>query len=175
MGTNKKKGENVTPSPEDSMETSAARPGHHEGPARYPQPLERVGLADVLSIAGLPATTLSVSSAVAMAAVAGLLLRSRATRELFALPVAGAPQRPEVASIPEPGAAPPTPSAAPVQVQASQAESEPTAAPPQAESQGGSCSAPLLGSSASASGLGDLMLLGTVVGSLLISSRLRRR
>ncbi|MCH8186687.1 MAG: hypothetical protein IH862_11360 [Chloroflexi bacterium] len=94
----------------------------------------------------------------------------------LAAQVAGVPQRPEVAGTPEPGAVPPTPSAAQVQVQASQAGSEPTAGPPQAQPQGGmGCTAPLLGSSASASGLGDLMLLGTVVGSLLISSRLRRR
>lgn len=90
--------------------------------------------------------------------------------------VANAPQRPEVVSIPEVGAAAPTPSAAQVQVQASQAGPEPTAAPPPAEPQGGiGCNASLRGSSASVSGIGDLMLLGTVVGSLLVSSRLRRR
>ena len=94
----------------------------------------------------------------------------------LAAQVAGATQRPEVASAPELGAVAPTPSAAQVQVQASQAGSEPTPAPPSAEPQGGmGCNAPLRGSSTSVSGLGDLMLLGTVVGSLLISSRFRRQ
>lgn len=70
----------------------------------------------------------------------------------------------------------PAQSATQIQVQASQAGSEPTAAPPPAEPQGGMrCATPLRGSSTTASGLGDLMFLGTVVRSLLISSRLRRQ
>ncbi len=94
----------------------------------------------------------------------------------LAAQVAGVQQRPEAASTPELGAAAPTPSAAQVQVQAPQTGSEPSSVPPPEEPQGGmGCSAPLRGSSTSASGLGDLMLLGMVVGSLLISSRLRRQ
>ena len=100
-----------------------------------------------------------------------------ATPAPLAAQVAGAPQPPASASTPGPGATAPAPSAAQVQAQTSQAGSEPAAAaPPPAEPQGGmGCTAPLLGSSPSKSGLGDLMLLGTVVGSLLISSRFRRR
>ncbi len=183
-----------TPTPAPSPSPPAATPDAEETPVATPQPgptssPDPTATAAAVPVAMAPTTAPPTQAPAARptqappgpSPTAAIGAKAQSPQEAstpapLKAQVASAPQRPEVASIPEIGAAAPTPSAAQVQVQASQAGPEPTATPPPVEPQGGmGCNAPLRGSAASVSGLGDLMLLGTVVGSLLVSSRLRRR